>query len=29
VILTGASVDGYLAASFAGTGGWLPASAVA
>ena len=29
VILTGASVDGFLAASFAGTGGWLPASAVA
>jgi hypothetical protein len=29
VILTGASVDGYLAASFDGTGGWLPASAVA
>jgi SH3 domain-containing protein len=29
VILTGASVDGFLAASFDGTGGWLPASAVA
>jgi hypothetical protein len=29
VILTGASVDGFLAASFAGTGGWLPAAAVA
>jgi hypothetical protein len=29
VILTGASVDGYLAASFGGTGGWLPAHAVA
>jgi hypothetical protein len=29
VILTGASVDGFLAASFVGTGGWLPASAVA
>jgi hypothetical protein len=29
VILTGASVDGFLAASVAGTGGWLPASAVA
>jgi hypothetical protein len=29
VILTGASVDGFLAASFAGTGGWLPASALA
>jgi len=29
VILTGASVDGFLAASFAGTGGWLPASAIA
>jgi hypothetical protein len=29
VILTGASVDGFLAASFHGTGGWLPATAVA
>jgi hypothetical protein len=29
VILTGASVDGFLAASFDGSGGWLPASAVA
>jgi uncharacterized protein YraI len=29
VILTGASVDGFLAASFDGTGGWLPATAVA
>jgi hypothetical protein len=29
VILTGASVDGFLAASFDGTGGWLPANAVA
>jgi uncharacterized protein YraI len=29
VILTGASVDGYLAASVDGTGGWLPATAVA
>ena len=29
VILTGASVDGFLAASFDGTGGWLPASAIA
>ncbi len=29
VILTGASVDGFLAASFDGTGGWLPVSAVA
>lgn len=28
VILTGAFVDGYRAASFAGTGGWLPATAV-
>jgi hypothetical protein len=29
VILTGAAVDGFLAASFDGTGGWLPATAVA
>jgi len=29
VILTGASVDGFLAASFNGNGGWLPANAVA
>jgi uncharacterized protein YraI len=29
VILTGASVDGYLAAAFGGTGGWLSANAVA
>lgn len=29
VILTGASVDGYVAAAFGGTGGWLPASAIA
>ena len=29
VILTGASVDGFLAASVDGTGGWLPATAVA
>ena len=29
VILTGAAVDGFLAASFAGSGGWLPAAAVA
>jgi len=29
VILTGASIDGYLAASFDGTGGWLPANTVA
>jgi SH3-like domain-containing protein len=29
VILTGASADGYLAAAFGGTGGWLSANAVA
>ena len=29
VILTGASVDGFVAASFDGTGGWLPATAIA
>ena len=29
VILTGAAVDGFLAASFDGTGGWLPANALA
>ena len=29
VILTGAAVDGFLAASVDGTGGWLPATAVA
>jgi uncharacterized protein YraI len=28
VILTGAAVDGYLAATFAGTGGWVSADAV-
>lgn len=29
VMLTGAAVDGFLAAAFAGTGGWLPAAALA
>jgi uncharacterized protein YraI len=29
VILTGAAVDGFVAASFAGIGGWLPAAALA
>ena len=29
VILTGAAVDGFLAASVDGTGGWLPATALA
>lgn len=29
VMLTGATVDGFVAASFAGIGGWLPVSAVA
>jgi uncharacterized protein YraI len=28
VILTGAAVDGFVAASFAGTGGWLPVTAI-
>lgn len=28
VLLTGAAVDGFLAASFEGTGGWLPADAI-
>ena len=29
VILTGAAVDGFVAAAFNGTGGWLPATALA
>jgi hypothetical protein len=29
VILTGATVDGFVAAAFNGTGGWLPATALA